>query len=175
MSKKINDGLSNYKRYYERKKISDPNYFKRKLKRQYHRRCKEEGEVFRQKYRVINRVYQRSLKGRLIDAKKRAARKGLEFNLSLDEYTRVLSDNCCIYCNGPLPNGGVALDRIDSKKGYIRGNVVACCWPCNSARSDHFSHAEFVAIILVLKRLRKHLPLVWEGYPTSITARKKRR
>lgn len=36
-----------------------------------------------------------------------------------------------------------SLDRIDSKRGYIVGNVVWCCWGCNTAKQD-FSIEEFI-------------------------------
>jgi hypothetical protein len=29
-----------------------------------------------------------------------------------------------------------SIDRVDSSKGYVRGNVVWCCWACNSGKSD---------------------------------------
>lgn len=28
------------------------------------------------------------------------------------------------------------IDRVDSKKGYVAGNVVTCCRNCNQAKSD---------------------------------------
>lgn len=30
----------------------------------------------------------------------------------------------------------VSIDRIDSKKGYIEGNVVLCCWTANNIKQD---------------------------------------
>ena len=36
------------------------------------------------------------------------------------------------------------IDRIDSSKGYIEGNVVPCCYPCNKAKSI-MSPAEYIA------------------------------
>jgi hypothetical protein len=50
----------------------------------------------------------------------------------------------CFYC-GKQPAHCMAgleefkyngLDRIDSQDGYIPGNVRACCWDCNAAKSD---------------------------------------
>jgi hypothetical protein len=34
------------------------------------------------------------------------------------------------------------IDRIDSKLGYVEGNVVSCCKICNSAKGD-LTLAEF--------------------------------
>lgn len=44
------------------------------------------------------------------------------------------------------------LDRIDSTKGHIEGNVVPCCWDCNRMKSD-MSRDEFIAHI---KRMYDH-------------------
>jgi len=33
-----------------------------------------------------------------------------------------------------LRNG---VDRVDNDRGYEPDNVVACCWPCNAAKSTH--------------------------------------
>ena len=30
----------------------------------------------------------------------------------------------------------VSIDRIDSKKGYIEGNIVLCCWTANNIKQD---------------------------------------
>lgn len=61
-----------------------------------------------------------------------ASRRGLKFDLSDSTLCTVITSNCH-YCNYPGPNG---LDRINSKKAYVKGNVVACCTYCNRAKSD---------------------------------------
>ncbi len=35
------------------------------------------------------------------------------------------------------------IDRIDSSKGYIQGNVVTCCRTCNVAKMD-MDYKEFI-------------------------------
>ena len=75
--------------------------------------------------------------------------KGLEFALSIDEF-KELTKGCCFYCgvepqqsiknnirtvNGNYVHNGI--DRIDSSKGYISGNVVSCCVKCNKMKLDH--------------------------------------
>lgn len=69
-----------------------------------------------------------------------------EFNISKERFIELVNSNC-YYCgitpflirsnktksvNKPL-NG---IDRIDSSKGYIEGNVVPCCIHCNRAKMD---------------------------------------
>jgi hypothetical protein len=66
----------------------------------------------------------------------------------------------CIYCNlhgdtlenyGQYFRGGrrgkhLEVDRIRSKEPYSPDNCVLACYPCNNAKSDVFSYAEFVEI-----------------------------
>lgn len=38
------------------------------------------------------------------------------------------------------------MDRVDSKKGYLINNVVACCWNCNKAKAS-LSQEDFLRLI----------------------------
>jgi len=71
-------------------------------------------------------------------------RRGVEFSLD-KECFKILTQSNCYYC-GKLPsqikktqchNGDYiynGVDRIDSSKGYVEGNVVPCCGRCNEAK-----------------------------------------
>lgn len=81
--------------------------------------------------------------------KSAANRRGYDFELTLDEFEKIISDDCH-YC-GQEPNmvytghsrkttditefkfNGV--DRVDNTKGYTIENSVACCKICNNAKS----------------------------------------
>lgn len=39
---------------------------------------------------------------------------------------------------------GNGIDRYDSAQGYVSGNVVPCCWPCNRAKGSSITE-EFLA------------------------------
>lgn len=81
---------------------------------------------------------------------KSAVKRGYEWNLDVSEFTELISRDC-YYCGSPpnavrqtgagdfLYNG---LDRLDNNKGYDLGNVVPCCWTCNSAKKG-LSYDEF--------------------------------
>lgn len=85
----------------------------------------------------------------------------LEFKLSKEEFKELIFSNCH-YCNNKpsnickpknyyeemLYNG---IDRIDSSKGYIKGNIVCCCFICNRAKMD-MSYNDFISY---LKRIGK--------------------
>jgi len=48
--------------------------------------------------------------------------------------------------NSEIFNG---VDRIDSSKGYIKGNIVSCCNMCNRMKSD-FNQSEFLKQIKLI-------------------------
>ena len=93
--------------------------------------------------------------------------RGLNCNLDLKHFTELSLSNCH-YCNSSPSNvynykqkhfsftlKYNGLDRIDSSKGYIYGNVVSCCKKCNIAKSD-LSYNDFLDLI---KMIYKNLNL----------------
>ena len=76
--------------------------------------------------------------------------------ISLEEYTLLLTRPCG-YCGGALNETSSGIDRIDSSKGYITGNVIQCCRVCNTAKSN-----------LSLQELASHLPRMLEGITTLL-------
>jgi hypothetical protein len=86
------------------------------------------------------------------------SRRGWEFHLTLPQLKAVVQLPCA-YCGREPSNvyrlrykvGGVyqrgvdssmeirwsGLDRVDSAKGYMPGNVVPCCGECNGMKSNH--------------------------------------
>lgn len=73
-----------------------------------------------------------------------AERRGYEFSIS-KRYFKWLKQQTCHYCGSSDPNG---IDRKDNSKGYIEGNVVACCEMCNRMKMD-YGYEEF------LRRIRR--------------------
>lgn len=92
-----------------------------------------------------------SLKEIYASYKARAKRKGFIFDLTFD-YFCILTAQECYYC-GALPYQHhrsntpefvySGIDRVDSTKGYISNNVVACCGKCNYAKGT-MSMDEFI-------------------------------
>lgn len=107
--------------------------------------------------------------------RQRARVTGREFHLSLPQL-KFVSLLPCVYCGKEPSNllrrkyvvDGVldyapemeirysGLDRIDSEKGYILGNVVPCCWQCNKIKSA-LPLDEFLALV---DRIQRHGPTV---------------
>lgn len=78
------------------------------------------------------------------DYKNRSTKKSQEFLLSLELFKKLIFSDCS-YCgesgsnvkrvrNRKVKYNGI--DRIDSSKGYIVGNVQTCCKSCNSMKMD---------------------------------------
>lgn len=87
--------------------------------------------------RHLNKIFKRVLR----DAKKRAERKGIVFDLDY-EFLRSLyfhQNGTCFYTGRDFKRKGhsaLSLDRIDSSKGYTRENVVWCRVDVNSMKNS---------------------------------------
>lgn len=83
----------------------------------------------------------RKMQGKAHNARDR----GIEFNLSFAAMRNLLRSKKCYYTGIALtrPESGsttlkasdLTIDRIDSSKGYVHGNVVACCHAANQMKS----------------------------------------
>lgn len=63
-------------------------------------------------------------------------KEGKEFGLSLLSYINIMRASKCKYTRAKIRRGAkggdkLTIDRIDNKKGYIKGNVVACSLAAN--------------------------------------------
>lgn len=77
----------------------------------------------------------------------RASKRKVECTLTNIEF-EILFKSACHYCGAEPSNSEVGrgihfgsfrysgIDRIDSSKGYVPGNVVSCCKNCNLAKND---------------------------------------
>lgn len=98
--------------------------------------------------------------------KKNAKKRGLEFSLTKDEL-RILLHQDCYYCGSPPSNAFKifrdsdrfrtelkyqGLDRIDSNKGYITGNVRPCCIVCNHLKWSHSEEEFFRSVRTIYER-----------------------
>lgn len=91
----------------------------------------------------------RTLRGRYSELKYNSKKRGIFFNLTLNQFSKLI-EKPCHYC-GVLPWEGVRgswLDRVINNKkcGYRITNVVPCCGTCNHMKMD-----------LTLREFRKHI------------------
>lgn len=80
-------------------------------------------------------------------AKYRAKKKGLDFDITTD-YIKSIDSDICPYLaipmvwnygqsvDGRAADNSKSLDRIDSSKGYVKGNVIVCSWRANNILSN---------------------------------------
>jgi hypothetical protein len=95
------------------------------------------------------------VKSMLSRAKARAKLKGLEFNISIEdifipEYCPVLNIKLEFYQKQGGGDSSPALDRIDSNKGYIKGNVQVISSKANRIKTNA-TLSEIEAVYLYLK------------------------
>jgi len=109
---------------------------------------REKDRLNRNKRKIIQR-WKRSK-----DAASRRRSSGISFELTLEQYTELVVDKKCSYCDGDLPKTMGGLDRIDSSKGYTVDNVVSCCAECNRIKGDSLTYDETKVVIKSLKEYR---------------------
>ena len=86
------------------------------------------------------------LNQRLLGAKERAIKQGLEFNITLDFLLSLweMQKGICVLSGiqmtfdrykGRIPTN-VSIDKIDRNKGYTTDNIQLVCMACNQIKSD---------------------------------------
>jgi hypothetical protein len=138
-------------------------YLKNKL------RLNELGKIHRIKHKgeISNwkKLYNRTLHGRYTKSKILAKYRHLDWELSENQYEKLINNQVCYYCAGKLPEAGLGLDRKDNRKGYTLSNVVPCCKVCNALKSSFIKYEEFKEIRKYLKRWRlKRKHGIWYNF-----------
>ena len=81
------------------------------------------------------RARENSLNGRYRSYKRNAKQRNIEFNISKEDFAKLVSDKCR-YC-GEYGNPYNGVDRVDNAKGYTASNCVPCCEWCNKIKMTH--------------------------------------
>jgi hypothetical protein len=95
---------------------------------------------------------------KLININQSAIDRGIEFNLSFEYVKKMLEYKTCYYTNVTFTeDGGTArsFDRIDSDKGYVEGNVVACTIDINGKKSN-LTFDEIACLYNKLVKIKKN-------------------
>lgn len=66
-----------------------------------------------------------------------------ECDIDIDWMISNIITNKCVYCGD---DKRIGCDRIDNNKGHTKDNVVPCCYDCNVARGNNFTHEEMKII-----------------------------
>ncbi len=91
-----------------------------------------------------------SPKGAFSNYKSVAKKKGLSWELSFEQFMSFWQQPC-FYCGVAIET--IGLDRIDSEKGYVVGNLLPCCWIDNRAKGT----LSFDGYLTHCRRLATHL------------------
>ena len=93
---------------------------------------------------------------KLVQLKQSAESRGKVFSLSFSTVKRLLTTKKCFYTGVEFgPNDtpqGRTIDRVDTDKGYIEGNVVACTFEINQKKANLSTNE----IFLLNKKLQFH-------------------
>lgn len=85
-----------------------------------------------------------SVARKYISKQANAEARGVEFTLTLQSMANLMKAKKCFYTGitltEPRPNAQLrgtdrTIDRIDGSKGYVKGNVVACCYAANNLKA----------------------------------------
>ena len=99
-----------------------------------------------EKIKAIQYRQSRTFQGRFASARSSAKKRGIAWELTLDQFRELVRWGWCSYCSSEVSPGGSGLDRIDNSKGYILGNVTPCCGKCNTAKAG-MTQREFAGFI----------------------------
>jgi hypothetical protein len=120
--------------------------------------CKNEYDRTHQRtpdYLARRKIAKREPHNRWRNSKIRAQQKNLSWEITEQSYVN-LTKQLCFYCDGPLEESGIGLDRKNSLKGYVPDNVVPCCKNCNQAKSNVWTFEEAIEIGNLFKKLREN-------------------
>jgi len=136
-------GKKNNQKVWERRK-NDPDYI-------------SNAKIYMKEYnKKFGKEQERTPKKRFSNLKSQAKKRGLEFNLSLEEFSAEISKPC-MYCNNILGKKSVTsggLDRMDNSKGYVVDNICSCCGHCNAIKCEYLSCDEMKEVVKLIIKMR---------------------
>jgi len=95
-------------------------------------------------------AYERSPKGKLTELRKDAKRRGIGFDLTIEDLQSMWGGPCR-YCGLPLKL--VSIDRVDNAKHYTKKNTVPCCRWCNYTKATGSSKFFYQQCLRVAKNM----------------------
>ena len=79
------------------------------------------------------------IKDRFYKYKHEATRRGLSFNLEVDDFLTLIGGKCN-YCGA---SEKIGIDRRTNNEGYMKSNLVSCCKTCNRLKNVLSAKAYF--------------------------------
>jgi hypothetical protein len=81
-------------------------------------------------------AFQNHQSGSYSEYKKRAEQKGLAFELTIEDFDKLILENCYICGKKTDENHTNGVDRFDNEQGYTFHNSNACCGECNCMKKE---------------------------------------
>lgn len=132
--------VKEHRKQYSQEHAEEKRAYNQANKEYFKQKRKEYEQQNIDKVREQRKRYRKYLKARYKKYELGAKKRGLPFELSLEEFDEI-TKMPCEYCggysdelNGIKFNG---IDRIDSSKGYTVKNSVPCCEMCNRMKLDY--------------------------------------
>ncbi len=91
-------------------------------------------------------THSRTPKARYSSTRKGARRRGIPFELTLDQFVEIVSSPC-VYAIDSEEGIRYGADRKDNSLGYTRENCQPCCFWHNHVKSDVFTHEQMLDIV----------------------------
>lgn len=96
---------------------------------------------------TYQKTIQATLERQLHNKRRNAARRGIEFSLTVEDISALAASRFCQVCGVAMSvptmdrrfghDSMLTFDRRDNALGYISGNVWAICFQCNVTKSNH--------------------------------------
>ncbi len=96
-----------------------------------------------------------SVAKKLVQLKQSADNRGIAFNLKFLTIKKLMLVKKCYYTGRIFTESGVnarSIDRVDTSKGYIEGNVVACTIDINQKKTNLTTDE----IFMLYKKIKVH-------------------
>ncbi len=143
---------------------------------------KKKGKQLYEKYKEKYKLYYKENRKRLIfqtnkyakehpfqtkyyNVKGNAERRNIQFNISKVDFLNIIKKykGNCEYCgvktiiSKKWDLKTMSIDRKDNNKGYSKGNIVICCYLCNSIKHKIFTFEDMKCIIGPLIKERRKI------------------
>lgn len=100
---------------------------------------------------------------------KSAADRNLDFNLDIEDMKQLMDQTHCYYTGAKFDRNSetlkITVDRVDSKKGYVKGNVVVCTYAANQFKNSLIESKD--AMFKGPSELKRFADIVYMAYNNS--------
>lgn len=116
----------------------------KEISKKYREKNREKLKKYREENKEKHKTYHLKPQYKFNSYKKNAKKRNLNWDLSFEEFKQFWQQSC-IYCGDDIET--IGLDRIDNSIGYVKDNIVSCCFHCNFMKKkysikDFIEHCE---------------------------------